>query len=90
MTNGKQPVEEMVKTLNAPGIKYTLVPRNVVPFIDFTYRAGAIKVKPDSWKDLFFPGRARLARQLNAAMRAADYDRQSAGLKAGPAPRRQP
>ena len=32
-----------------------LVPRNIVPFIDFTFRAGAIKVKPDSWKDLFFP-----------------------------------
>ncbi len=55
MTNGKQTVEEMVKTLNAPGIEYTLVPRNIVPFIDFTFRAGAIKVKPDSWKDLFFP-----------------------------------
>jgi NitT/TauT family transport system substrate-binding protein len=29
MTNGKQPVEDMVKTLNAPGIEYTLVPRNI-------------------------------------------------------------
>jgi NitT/TauT family transport system substrate-binding protein len=55
MTNGKQPIDEMVKVLNAPGIEYTLVPRNILPFIEFTFRAGAIKVKPESWKDLFFP-----------------------------------
>jgi len=55
MTNGKQSVEEMVTTLNSPGIEYTLVPRNIVPFVDFTFRAGAIKLKPESWKDLFFP-----------------------------------
>lgn len=55
MTNGKQPVEEMVNTLNAPGIEFTLVPLNILPFIDFSFRAGAIKIKPDSWKDLFFP-----------------------------------
>ena len=55
MTNGKQPVEEMVDTLNAPGIEFTLVPRNIVPFIDFSFRASMIKLKPDSWKDLFFP-----------------------------------
>lgn len=55
MTNGKQKVEEMVATLNSPGIEYTLVPRNILPFIDFSFRAGSIKVKPESWKDLFFP-----------------------------------
>ena len=55
MTNGKQPVDELVATLNAPGIEYTLVPRNIVPFVDFSYRAGTLKIKPDSWKDLFFP-----------------------------------
>jgi NitT/TauT family transport system substrate-binding protein len=55
MTNGKQAVDEMVNTLNSPGIEYTLVPRNIVPFVDFSFRAGAIKLKPESWKDLFFP-----------------------------------
>ena len=55
MTNGKQPVDDMVKVLSAPGIEYTLVPRNIVPFVDFSFRAGTIKVKPESWKDLFFP-----------------------------------
>jgi NitT/TauT family transport system substrate-binding protein len=55
MTNGKQAVEEMVNTLNSPGIEYTLVPRNIVPFIDFSFRAGTLKIKPESWKDLFFP-----------------------------------
>ena len=55
MTNGKQPVEELLATLNAPGIEYTLVPQNILPFVDFSYRAGSIKTKPASWKDLFFP-----------------------------------
>ena len=55
MTNGKQAVDEMVNTLNSPGIEYTLVPRNIVPFVDFSFRAGTIKLKPESWKDLFFP-----------------------------------
>ncbi len=55
MTNGKQSVDDMLKVLTAPGIEYTLVPRNIVPFIDFSFRAGTIKVKPESWKDLFFP-----------------------------------
>ena len=55
MTNSKQPVDELVRTLSSPGIEFTLVPRNILPFIDFSYRAGSIKVKPESWKDLFFP-----------------------------------
>ena len=55
MTNGKQSVDEMVKVLSAPGIEYTLVPRNIVPFVEFSFRAGTIKLKPESWKDLFFP-----------------------------------
>ena len=55
MTSGKQPVDEMLAVLNAPGIEYTLVPKSILPFIDFSFRTGSIKVKPESWKDLFFP-----------------------------------
>jgi NitT/TauT family transport system substrate-binding protein len=55
LTNGKQSVDEMLKIIGDPAIEYTLNPRNVLPFVDFMYRTGAIKVKPESWKDLFFP-----------------------------------
>jgi NitT/TauT family transport system substrate-binding protein len=55
LTNGKQSVDEMLKIIGDPAIEYTLDPRNVLPFVDFMYRTGAIKIKPESWKDLFFP-----------------------------------
>jgi NitT/TauT family transport system substrate-binding protein len=55
LTKGKQSVDEMLKIIGDPAIEYTLNPRNVLPFVDFMYRTGAIKVKPESWKDLFFP-----------------------------------
>ncbi len=55
LTKGKQSVDEMLKIIGDPAIEYTLNPRNVLPFVDFMHRTGAIKVKPESWKDLFFP-----------------------------------
>ncbi|MEP7328046.1 MAG: ABC transporter substrate-binding protein [Betaproteobacteria bacterium] len=55
LTRGKQTVDEMLQIIGAPSIEYTLQPRNVLPFVDFMYRTGSIKVKPESWKDLFFP-----------------------------------
>lgn len=36
-----------------PDIRYTIVPEKVGAFADFQYRVGLIKVKPQSWKDLF-------------------------------------
>jgi NitT/TauT family transport system substrate-binding protein len=38
-----------------PDILYTIVPEKVEAFADFQYRVGTIKVKPQSWKDLFVP-----------------------------------
>jgi len=55
MTKGKQSVDEILKIISDPSIEYSLVPRNLRLFIDFMYKTGAIKVKPESWKDLFFP-----------------------------------
>ena len=55
LTKGKQSVDEMLKIIGDPAIEYTLNPRNVLPFVDFMYRTGTIKVKPESWKDMFFP-----------------------------------
>jgi NitT/TauT family transport system substrate-binding protein len=30
-------------------------------YVDFMFKTGAIKVRPDSWKDLFFPNVHALA-----------------------------
>ena len=37
-----------------PQVEYSMVPKNLMKFVDFKHKIGAIKVKPDSWKDLFF------------------------------------
>lgn len=55
MTNGKQSADELLKIITEPGVEYSLVPRNIMPFVDFMVRSGVIKTKPQSWKDLFFP-----------------------------------
>jgi NitT/TauT family transport system substrate-binding protein len=41
--------------LNDPAIVYTTTPQNVMKYVDFMLKTGAIKTRPDSWKDLFFP-----------------------------------
>jgi NitT/TauT family transport system substrate-binding protein len=41
--------------LNDPAIVYTTTPNNVMKYVNFMYKVGSIKVKPDSWKDMFFP-----------------------------------
>ena len=41
--------------LNDPQIVYTTTPQNIMKYVDFMYKTGTIKIKPDSWKDLFFP-----------------------------------
>jgi NitT/TauT family transport system substrate-binding protein len=30
-------------------------------YVDFMFKSGSIKAKPDSWKDLFFPDAQSLA-----------------------------
>ena len=47
--------EDILAMLNDPEIEFTMAPQSVMTFADFMYRIGAIKVKPASWKDVFFP-----------------------------------
>lgn len=49
------PVEELEKMITDPLGPYTMTPLNTMKMVEFMYRTGAIKVKPASWKDLFFP-----------------------------------
>ena len=55
VTKDKSPVEEILKIMNDPGNEYSLIPKGNMPMVEFMYRIGSIKVKPESWKDLFFP-----------------------------------
>lgn len=55
ISKDKDSVENIEKMLNDPQIIFTTTPQNVLKYVDFMYKIGSIKVKPDSWKDLFFP-----------------------------------
>lgn len=55
VTKDKSPVEEILRIMNDPGNEYSLIPKGNMPMVEFMYRIGSIKVKPESWKDLFFP-----------------------------------
>ena len=61
MTKDKSPVEDILKIINDPQIEYSLLPKNIMKMVDFMHKSGAIKVKPASWKDLFFPNMHNLA-----------------------------
>lgn len=55
VTKDKMPVEELLAIMNAPGIEFALTPKNIVPLAEFMHKTGTLKVKPASWKDMFFP-----------------------------------
>ncbi|HZI83875.1 MAG TPA: ABC transporter substrate-binding protein [Casimicrobiaceae bacterium] len=55
ISRDKDTVQDILAMLNDPAIVFTTTPQNVTKYVDFMFKTGAIKVKPDSWKDLFFP-----------------------------------
>jgi NitT/TauT family transport system substrate-binding protein len=55
ISKDKDTIDNIARMMNDPQIVYTTTPQNVMKYADFMARTGAIKVKPDSWKDLFFP-----------------------------------
>ncbi len=55
ISKDKDTVADILAMLNDPAIVYTTTPQNVMKYVDFMAKVGAIKAKPDSWKDLFFP-----------------------------------
>ena len=55
LSRDKDSVAEIEAMLNDPAIVYTTTPQNVMKYVDFMLKIGAIKSKPESWKDLFFP-----------------------------------
>ncbi len=55
VTKDKGGVEAILRMLNDPEIRFDTTPRGTQRFADFMYKIGSIRVKPASWKDLFFP-----------------------------------
>ena len=47
--------DEIVEVLNDPDNKFTTAPENVMKYVNFMADIGTLKVRPASWKDLFFP-----------------------------------
>jgi NitT/TauT family transport system substrate-binding protein len=48
-------IDDAVAMITDPGAKFTMAPDNVMTFADFMAKQGLIKVRPSSWKDMFFP-----------------------------------
>ena len=55
MSRDKDTVGEILAMLNDPAIVFTTTPERVMTYVAFMTKIGMIKVKPDSWKDMFFP-----------------------------------
>ena len=55
ISKDKDSLQEVEAMLNDPAIVFTTTPESVMKYVDFMAKTGAIKVKADSWKDLFFP-----------------------------------
>ncbi len=54
-TKSKEPVAFIEKMLNDPSIEFTTTPKNSMKYAEFMQRVGMVKIKPASWKELYFP-----------------------------------
>ena len=54
-SGSKESLNDLLSQLNNSQLGYSTTPTNVGKFAEFMHRTGTIKVKPQSWKDLFFP-----------------------------------
>jgi NitT/TauT family transport system substrate-binding protein len=61
ISKDKDSVAEILAMLNDPKIVFTMTPQNMMKYVDFMAKVGTIKVKPESWKEMFFPNAQSLA-----------------------------
>ncbi|GFM67975.1 MULTISPECIES: ABC transporter substrate-binding protein [Pseudomonas syringae group] len=54
VTKAKIDRAELLQIIDKPEFQFTITPKNTYPLAEFLYRVGAIKNKPESWKDYFF------------------------------------
>ena len=55
ISKDKDGVADILAMLNDPAIVFTMAPQNIMAYANFMAKIGMIKVKPESWKDMFFP-----------------------------------
>lgn len=55
VSNDRTPTDKVLKILDHPEMHYTTVPQNILKFAEFMHKVGSIKIRPASWKELFFP-----------------------------------
>jgi NitT/TauT family transport system substrate-binding protein len=55
LSKTKESIDSITGMLNDPNMVFSATPKGIGPQVDFMHRSGFIKVKPDSWRDLFFP-----------------------------------
>lgn len=48
--------EMLIRIISDPDAEFTATPRSMKAYADFMRETGSIKIKPDSWKDMFFEG----------------------------------
>jgi NitT/TauT family transport system substrate-binding protein len=49
----KQPEAEILRIINDPDLRFTLVPTGIMIYANFMHRVGLLKLKPESWQALF-------------------------------------
>jgi len=54
-TRSKLTLEKVAEIASGPQVKWTMVPENTMRYAEFMHAVGSIKVRPASWRDLFFP-----------------------------------
>ena len=54
MSRTSESIDDLVKQLNDPKVKFTLEPHRLNVTAEFMNKVGRINKKPSSWKDLFF------------------------------------
>lgn len=47
-------VDELVKLLESPDMKFSITPNGSMTFVNFMYDRGILKTKPSNWKELYF------------------------------------
>jgi len=55
LSKDKDSLDNILKMMNDPNIVFTTTPQNIMKFAAFMAKTGAIKAKPESWRDFFFP-----------------------------------
>ena len=60
ISKDKDSLDDILKLLNDPELKYTTTPNNVMKYVDFMHNIGSIKVKHGSWKEMFFPNSQKM------------------------------